>query len=305
MGTDCHILVVAARTSDADGLAQLAQHRVSLLEACWSRFRSDSELSRLNARAGRGPVAASGDLLALVERMVEAWHRSDGLFDPTVLTSMIRLGYDRDFAEVRHGAGPASVSLAPAPGMGEVVVDAGTVSLPVGVGLDPGAIGKGLAADTVAEEILAAGAIGVLVNLGGDLAVRGATQDGEPWRVGVEDERRASDDPRRMLTVLHLDDGASDGARFGVATSTTRTRRWARGQRHHVIDPRTGTMSDGPLVQVTVLADEAWRAEVAATTAMLLPTGEAVAHLRRHGMSGVLLEPDHCIDLTAQEARHG
>ncbi len=133
-----------------------------------------------------------------------------------------------------------------------------TVSLPPGVGLDPGAIGKGLAADVIAEELWSAGAQGVLVNLGGDISIAGIAGDDEPWAIGLEDERRPADDPDRLLRLLEFPIGTD---RLGIATSTTLKRRWAQGRRHHVIDPRTGAMSTSPLVQVTVVAASACDAE--------------------------------------------
>jgi FAD:protein FMN transferase len=261
MGTDCHVLVSAPDAECA--LVDLAQARVELLEQAWSRFRPTSELTRLNLRAGTGPVEVSGDLLALLTRMQQAWALTDGLFDPTVLSSMTSLGYDADFATVAARTIPAAdVVVTPAPGMSRVVVDpaASTVQLPLGVGIDPGAIGKGLAADMIVEELRMAGATAVLVSLGGDISVGGRLD--EPWLLAIEDHG-ISDVP---ACLIDLPTGTD---RAGIATSTTAKRRWASGRRHHVIDPRTGTMAQSDIVQTTVAAESAWRAEVLATTALL------------------------------------
>ncbi|MDO8307796.1 MAG: FAD:protein FMN transferase [Actinomycetota bacterium] len=296
MGTDCHVLVdvpTGTPTVLASDLLDAAVQRVGLLEASWSRFLPDSDLSRLNASAGRGPVAVSGDLLLLVERMVTAWQESAGLFDPTVLTSVTALGYDEDFDLVQTRpatSAAAALPLAPAPGMAGVLVDSdrATVRLPAGVGIDPGAIGKGLAADLIVAEIMAAGASAVLVNLGGDVSFAGALSDGAPWCIGIQDERRP-EGAQRLLTLLEFD---PVDERAAVATSTILKRRWAQGRRHHVIDPRTGTMADGDLVQVTVVADEAWWAEAAATAALLMPADAALHWLRERGLTAYLLTAD-------------
>ena len=291
MGTDCHVLVEAGDPLVEARLLTLARQRVELLEQCWSRFRADSELSVMNALAGRGQQPASEDYLLLVSRMQEAWELSGGLFDPTVLQSMTALGYDTDFTTVssRISTTAADVHVLPAPGMGGVAVDrtASTVALPAGVGLDPGAIGKGLAADVVAEELHAAGADGVLVNLGGDVSIAG--QINEPWGIGVDDERLPREQVDRTLQVLEFPQGTD---RLGVATSTTLKRRWAQGRRHHVIDPRTGTMSHSDLVQVTVVDSFAWRAEVIATTALLLDSTDALAWLEASGTPALLVTDD-------------
>lgn len=303
MGTDCHVLVVAPQR-EADAFATLAIERVELLEECWSRFRATSELNALNSSAGTGPRVVSEDLYLLVECMRRAWQASNGLFDPTVLTSMRALGYDADLATIAaRAAGSAvdDVALASAPGMSGVVLDGRLrcISLPSSVGVDPGAIGKGLAADLVATELIAAGVSGVLVNLGGDLRIAGATADGAPWTIGVEDERVLTDHPDRIACELVLPVGAS-GA--GIATSSTLKRRWAQGRRHHVIDPRTGRVSESDLTQVTVVAPTAAEAEVLATTALLMPSGDAVEWLRATERTAVLLTAGRTI--TIDEGGH-
>jgi len=299
MGTECHVLV----TSPAgEQLAELARTRVEILEQCWSRFRTTSELTALNTAAGDGPMEVSDDLLLLVTRMRQAWLDSDGLFDPTVLQAMNAWGYNEDYAAVLARTSVTAVeTVAAAPGMGDVVIDGSTVSLPRGVGLDPGAVGKGLAADVIVDELLRAGAEGVLVNLGGDLAFAGATPDGTPWHIAIDDERAPGTTLDTLLFGTEVDGG-------GVATSTTLTRRWAQGRRHHVIDPRTGDLGTHDLVQVTVVAPFAWKAEVAATTALLKPAAEAVEWLTYQGLSGLLVTAETVLrtpDLTSLEDTHG
>jgi thiamine biosynthesis lipoprotein len=309
MGTDCQAMVLAP-AGESTVLVELVRDRVELLEQCWSRFRPDSELNRLNAHAGLGPMPVSEDLLHLVQHMQHAWELTRGLFDPTVLAAMHAHGYDTDFATVASRPADAltEVLTSSTPGMSAVLVDAdhSSVTLPSGIGLDPGAIGKGLAADLIVDEILGAGATGALVNLGGDVAIGG--HDVAPWAIAVQDERKPATDEERVLTVLHFD---ADTARLGTATSTTLKRRWAQGRRHHVIDPRTGTMSTSSLVQVTVVASTAWQAEVLATAALLLDPAEAADLLRSHGLSSILMTsddiitvPDHLLDLPTREQEH-
>lgn len=289
MGTDCHVLVDAGDDVLEADLLALAQRRVDLLEQCWSRFRPDSELSMMNALAGRGPQPVSADYLLLVTRMREAWELSGGLFDPTVLASMTALGYDADFSVVAARTSASDIDVMPAPGMTAVLIDEadGTVGLPAGIGLDPGAIGKGLAADVIAEEIHGIGARAVLINLGGDISIAGTLE--APWSIGVDDERLPRDLADRTLRVLEFPLGTD---RIGIATSTTLKRRWAQGRRHHVIDPRTGAMSRTDLVQVTVADSAAWRAEVVATTALLQDSRDALAWLEASGAPALLVTED-------------
>lgn len=280
MGTSCQVSVFGDASA---ALVDLAMQRVEILEDCWSRFRPHSELNRLNARAGTGLVPVSDDLRLLVEAMQAGWAWTDGLFDPTILASMRAIGYDADFATVLAREAILSVSVASAPGMSGIVVTDNEISIPSGIGIDPGAIGKGLAADVIVDELMTAGAQGVLVSLGGDVVLAG-TPDDEQWSIEVVDERREDS----AITTLVWDAPVD---RVAVATSTTLRRRWANG-RHHVIDPRTGDVADLSLVQATVVAMDGWQAEVATTAALLLGPEDGREWLDRHDLQGFLLTAD-------------
>ena len=257
MGSDAHLVVVGGR----DDLAERARARVDDLEQRWSRFVPTSEICRLNDRAGEA-VTLSAETVLLVERAVEAWRFSGGAFDPTVLGPLVRAGYDRSFEELGGGARPVA-DLDPRARLGlgaaDIEVTGHTVRLPTGIGFDPGGIGKGLAADLVVAELLADGAAGACVNLGGDVRVAGAGPDGGGWTVAVEHPH-----VDRPLVQLGLYDGA-------VATSTTLRRRWTVDgvERHHLIDPRSGLPADTDVELATVVAGEAWVAE-ALTKSVLL-----------------------------------
>lgn len=288
MGTDCELTVYGVGAAE---FAAMGVQRVELLEQCWSRFRPSSELTNLNSLAGSGPVNVSDDLLTLVDIMLEAWKSTGGLFDPTVINSMNALGYDRDFASViaRDAIAAVTAQVTRAPGMGDVLIDeeAMTVSLPAGVGVDPGAIGKGLAADIIVEELMNAGADGVLVNLGGDIVFAGSPGSDAPWVIAILDERLPLDSGDRVVRHLEFETGTDHGA---VATSTTLKRVWANG-RHHVIDPRTGNVARTDLVQATIAASTGWWAEVAATTALLLGSEKAPEWLDENELVHVLMTP--------------
>ena len=145
------------------------------------------------------------------------------------------------------------------------------VIVPAGIGLDPGGIGKGLAADLVVTELLEAGTAGALVCVGGDLAAAGTPPTPDGWLVSVEEPR----DPTRSLLTFGLDAG-------GVATSSTLSRTWLQDgrQRHHALDPATQTCSDTDLAAVTVIARAGWEAEAHATAALLCGSRECPRLLR-------------------------
>lgn len=154
------------------------------------------------------------------------------------------------------------------------------------MGFDPGGIGKGLAADLVTAELLAAGAAGACVNLGGDLRVAGRApgapaEPGAPgWGVGVENPFG-----RQLAAVLSLHDG-------GVATSSRLRRRWTgpgQAPSHHLIDPRTGLPAASGLASVTVVAASAWQAEWLTKAAFLAGAAAGSALLERLGAAGALI----------------
>ena len=242
MGTEVELLLDAPDGERAERALDRAESEFERFEQVMSRFRDDSELSRLN-RNGRID-GASPDLVRVVELALAARERTGGRFDPTVHDAVVAAGYDRTFADVPAEApGPAP---SPAPCGGAVHVDGPTIELGPSTRLDLGGIGKGYAVDRVAELLALAGPC--LVNAGGDLAVRGGA-----WPVGVTDE-----------ITLEL-------TRGGIATSGRDRRHWrvAGTEMHHLIDPSTGRPADGDLVSVTVVADSAANAEVLAKAAFL------------------------------------
>jgi thiamine biosynthesis lipoprotein len=308
MGSDAHLIVVGG---DA-GLVERARQRVDELEQRWSRFIETSEISRLN-RAGGAFVHVSADTVALIERAKDGWRLSGGAFDPTVLGAMLGAGYDRSFDLLESGDPAASVTAgrpvpAPAPGVGadnashdrcptaslgagveDVVVDGTAVRLPVGTGFDPGGIGKGLAADLVCEEMMQAGAEGACINLGGDVRVAGAAPGGEPWTVDLEHPEVA-----HPFARLGLWAGA-------VATSTTLRRRWMidGSARHHLIDPQTGLPSETDLTYVTVIAAQAWAAEVLTKAVLLAGSEHPFDILGGTGAQAVVVDRSARIQATA------
>ena len=259
-------------------LAHRAQLDLDELEMAWSRFVPTSDISRLNTARGR-PVLVGPDTLVLVTAMVEAWHLTGGRFDPTTLPSLIANGYATSRVDPRRTTELPDEARSGGD-LNQIVIDPvnSTVSLPVGLVLDPGGLGKGLAADLVAARLLERGARGALVGVGGDLVAVGEPPEPEGWLVVVEDPW----DPGRDLCTLRIDSGA-------VATSSTRTCRWERDgiSHHHLIDPTTGAEAGTDLAAVTVFAPTAWEAEALATGALLTGSADALDFLDGHDVDGI------------------
>ncbi|HEY7399427.1 MAG TPA: FAD:protein FMN transferase [Actinomycetota bacterium] len=222
-------------------------------EQRFSRFRPDSELSHVNAAAGR-EVDVSAGFASLLARALEGARRTRGLFDPTVLPALVAAGYDRDFDEVIAGARGALHPPVPCGRWRHVHLRGRRLRMPEGVALDLGGIAKGWTADLAAAAAVRAGLPWTLVNAGGDLRIQG---DAPTISVGVEDPG----DPTSECTRFQLSSGA-------LATSSIMARSWGEGV-HHVIDPRSGTPTDGNVVQATIWARSCAEAEVLAKAAIV------------------------------------
>jgi len=228
--------------------------------AC-SRFRADSELSRLNAAGGQ-PRKVTPLLLDAVSAALRAARITDGDVDPTIGAALIALGYDRDFAQLP--ARKAPVALAAVRGWQAVRVDrqARTVAVPAHVTLDLGATAKALAADYAAAAATDATGGPVLVSLGGDIAVAGGPPPAGPWRIRVADDHRAGIDAPGQWIALRSG---------GLATSSTVVRAWnAGGDRvHHLLDPATGRSASSEWRTVSVAAASCLDANIASTAAII------------------------------------
>ena len=254
------------------------------VEAELSRFSSTSALSRLNRAAGRGPQVVSPTLWTVLLAALEAAYESGGIYDPTVLHSLERAGYDRSFDAIEATVDTETDSppLRTFGSWRRIRMDdtARSVDLPGDLALDLGGIAKGWTVDHVALALAPLGP--ALVDAGGDLRVVG-TVDGEPWPIGVQEPFT----PERDRALVRLRCGA-------LATSSIGGRRWQRGDRmlHHVIDPRTGTSADTDLYAVTVHAPDAMTADITAKVVLVLGSGAATAYLLQRGLSALLTATD-------------
>lgn len=272
MGCDVTVLAPVARPDAGPIVGRV----FSSWDARFSRFLPDSELERLNEAQGRW-FAASKPMLTVLTAALRAARATDGLFDPLLGRRMLELGYDRTFSELppeRSGSLPGEWR----PGAWrEVGIDGarGTVRLPVGYRLDLGGIAKGMAVDAAMDALRAAGVPYAAVNAGGDLRVAGLPPGRRSWLVAI-------DGPQEIVVAVRI------GA---IATSSVLRRRWVvdMEERHHLLDPRTGRPSSGPIVQASVAAATCAQAEVAAKMAILSNLRGAIGRLEQHRLAALLL----------------
>jgi len=298
MGSDAHVFVWQERGAPnrPEDVLDRAELEIERLEQQWSRFRTDSDLSRLNAAAGT-PVPVAPETAALLEFCRQAMDTTDGQFDPSVLPALLAAGYDRSFDELTPdvvgatGTDGRLPSPGPAPAFRRRALDAlvidgadGTAMIPAGSAIDLGGVGKGRAADLVTQILRdEEGVRAACVNLGGDLRAVGAVPGPDGLVVGVADPFRVVD----HLALLRVDDA-------GVATTARTRRHWQTdaGPMHHLIDPISGAPAHTGLASVTVVAPTGADAEVLAKALFLSGGIDAERWLTARGASALLVGDD-------------
>jgi thiamine biosynthesis lipoprotein len=278
--------VVVTESTSLATAAELLRERLEAVDRACSRFRGDSELTWVNAHAGT--VVSVSPLLARAIRVaLNAARTSGGCVDPTLGSQLRAAGYDRTFALVRERAAWQIAAATPSVGASwkdvRLADEHRTLFVPEGVELDLGATAKALAADDAARAIAASIEGGVLVSVGGDIAVAGLAPVGG-WSVRIADDHAAL--PADGGPIVAITTG-------GLATSSTSVRRWQtdRGEAHHILEPRTGLPAATPWRTVTVAAATCVDANVASTAALVLGA-EAVNRLASARLPARLVRRD-------------
>jgi len=297
--------VVAWPPEDLGAALAAVDAELSRLDLEASRFRDDSGLSRVHREPGPVHQVSHGLAEAIAVALAAArW--TGGLVDPTVGGALIALGYDRDFADLApgpaDGPGPLPGGPGPVPGWRLVTLVGTTLRLPAGVRLDLGATAKGLGSDRAAAAAHAAcGRGGILISLGGDIAVAGLPPLGG-WPVAVADSSGASSSGASSSGASSSGAGApAQVVRLmagALATSSVTARRWRRDGRslHHILDPRTGWPADGPWRTVSAAAASCAEANAAATAAIVAGR-DAEAWLAATGLPARLVAHDGAVRL--------
>ena len=286
MGSPLRLTVVGLDPARAQRAWELVTAEIEASEQALSRWRADSDLSRLNATAGSDrSVAAGGRLFTFLAASARAQRVSGGRYDPRVIGRLEELG---------EHAGVALPALSDEVGTDRpwLACTARRGEVRLGVPIDSGGIGKGLALRWALRALLRAGLLGsgLLLEAGGDLVVEGGPAGGGPWQVGVEDPAGGGT-PLAVISV----------ARGAVATSSTAVRRWASAdgaEVHHLIDPATGEPGADGLQAVTVAAlDAAW-AEVWTKTLFLAGSRAIGDEARRRDLAAWWVEVDGSLHMT-------
>ncbi|HUY64167.1 MAG TPA: FAD:protein FMN transferase [Acidimicrobiales bacterium] len=281
------VLVVDRATAMARAEALLRDDLDAVDRAC-SRFRPDSEIDILHEHPDTW-VPVSDVLFQALAVSLEVARRTDGAVDPTVGDAVVRLGYDRDFTAMAPD-GPQPAAPRPVPGWHHLELDPehSTARLAAGVHLDLGSSAKAFAADRAAGRIAALGA-GVMISIGGDIAVAGPAPD-HGWAIAVaEDSATRAEHAEQVVAITS----------GGVASSSTVVRSWRRGGRtvHHIVDPSTGDCAPSHWRLVTVAASSCVEAN-AASTASIIWGETAPERLRSMGLAARLVRHDGMVVTT-------
>ena len=269
IGTTATVLVQQACRAD-QALRILADELDAIDRTC-SRFRADSELQMVHHHAGQS-VRVSALLFDALEVAYTVAERTQGTVDPTVGNAIAALGYDRDLSQLDDVGAIPPEALGPVAGYSHLHLNRAqrTVRIPRGVRLDLGSTAKALVADRSAAHIAVVLGDGVLVSIGGDVAVAGPAPAGG-WAVGIATESSTPAEDVDQVVAIH---------QGGLASSSANVRTWRAGDRevHHLVDPRTGDCAEAFWVLVSATGASCVDAN-AVTTAAMVWGRQALAHL--------------------------
>lgn len=280
MKTDVFVKVLSEEMSEARMRADIdeAFRMFREFEARFSRFLPESELSRFNDSE---EMVVSPELFSLLETAIRYHRETDGIFDPSILPMLVAEGYGSGFRTDEFGRPGAIPAVTRA--FGELSLDPATRTArkPIGLKIDLGGIGKGYIVDRAAE-FLRRKYPDCFVCAGGDIFAAGKNREAgyAYWAVDA-DNPLGQGEP---VATLLLSDQA-------VATSGTDRRRWSvsGGERHHLIDPRTGRSAETDLLSATVVGETVERAEVFSKTLVILGREEAEKFAASRGIPAILV----------------
>ena len=281
LGTTCEVQYAApSGDAQASGFERAVVAWVNAFEAKYSRFRSDSLVSRINTAAGREWIEIDAEMEAMLKLCDTLHFMSQGVLDPTSLPLLRLWDYK---AETPRIPSAAEISEARARvGWKKVQRTAGKVCLPEpGMALDFGGFGKEYAADMTAQLAVQHGIAHALVDYGHDLRAVGTPPDRTAWHIGLEDPRRPG-----------VSSGSIGLVGKGIASSGDYIRRFIlEGKRYgHIIDPRTGAPVANGCMQATVIAGTCLQAGVLATTAFVLGVPKGIEFIQSFpGAEGLLV----------------
>lgn len=251
------------------------------LENKWSRFEQSSEVTKLNNAEGKTQLI-SDETINLIQAMIRGNKLTKGYFDPTTLPLLIDSGYMTSRKNSENKTVIPKSAKWPAE-VGNIEISGNQVTMPIGTTIDPGGIGKGLAADLAIQFLSSKDVNGALVNANGDVAVIGEAPQGGPWIIGVENPL----DETLELDQIRINKGA-------IATSSRVHQTWEKEgkQVHHLVNPLTGSMAVTNVISASVLCGSGADAEALAKVPFILDSSAAIKFIEDAGAEVLIVDKD-------------
>jgi len=289
MGTFARVVVIAKDSNTASECINAALDEIYQVDQLMSDYKKDSEISQVNTEAFNHPVKVSRPTFEVLQKSIEFSQLSEGAFDITIgpLVDLWRSAAEANSVPTEAELADARSKV----GFEKLILDANEMSVRFavdGMRLDLGGIAKGYAIDKAAEAAQRCGALGAMVDIGGDIRCFGTPpKDRNKWRIGLQDPNQAKDSfsTGQPLVILKLKNAA-------VATSGG-YRRFAliEGKKHsHIINSRTGHSSD-QLTSVTIICKNATDADALATAVSVLGAEKGLALIEKLPQTEAILIP--------------
>jgi FAD:protein FMN transferase len=283
LGTDVEVEIVAVDDAEKEKALQVIGKVKEIFtknEKIFSRFLEDSELSRLNKNIGK-KKHVSAEMKDVLKLCLKFYAISDGFFDPRIIGTLERIGYDRDFKKLC-----LEEDLLPEKKFekiegrleNDLVIDDKENQVLLQKRMDTTGIAKGYTVDEAAEYLRAEGFENFIVDAGGDMFARGCDVTGEPWKIDIEGA-----EAKKILLKLENE---------GIATSGISRKRWARGEKkfHHLINPKDPENFSFDIKTVTVIDVKTVEADGRAKVLVLLGRDKGLEFAKKNNLKAAFLD---------------
>lgn len=270
LGTEVEFYLQSDTKRDFEADLTELEKIVTDFEASFSRFILTSELSLFNQSTGS--FWSSAEFIDILIEARNFYHLTKGIFNPSILPDLERVGYDKSFNLLDVDSAKVVVPQEYRNNNFDLInidTESNLVTKPADLKIDLGGIGKGYVVDVLVKNIIDKGYKNFWISAGGDMYLSGVNEKKEFYKVGVQNPLKLDKD---IASILVIDD------KLAVATSGVAKRQWKRKGKiyNHVIDPRTGTSVSNDVLAVTVISDKAIKSDVFAKTILILGKEEGV-----------------------------
>lgn len=273
-------MTFTAYGEDAQAALQEAEECIQQVEGLWSVTDEDSEIYQANHSGGQ-PVTVSEETAEIISFALEMAQRTGGALDPTIYPVLTAWGFTTDSKQVPSQQQIAQ--LLEQVGYDRIQLNGSELTVPDGMELDLGAVGKGYTADLVTEILRRHGVTSALISLGGNIQAIGSRPDGSDWRLGIRAPWESGN-----LGVLTVSDAAvvTSGGYENYFDDEQGNIYW------HILDPSTGYPADSGLQSVTIVGREGKMCDALSTALFVMGAQSAEQYWRENGGFEMLLVTD-------------